>query len=83
MRLVAAADKLYNARAILADYRRHGEALWERFRGGRAGTLWYYRAVAEALGDGDPAPLAGDLARVVAEIDALAGATPAARPSGA
>ena len=30
-RLVSAADKLHNARAILADYRERGDALWSRF----------------------------------------------------
>jgi len=34
--LVAAADKLYNARNILEDYRIKGESLWDRFPGGRA-----------------------------------------------
>lgn len=28
---VVAADKLHNARAILDDYRRYGDRLWERF----------------------------------------------------
>ncbi|HTU41428.1 MAG TPA: HD domain-containing protein [Candidatus Aquilonibacter sp.] len=44
-RLVSAADKLNNIRSILSDYRQFGEAIWERFNGGREGTLWYYRAL--------------------------------------
>ncbi len=32
VRRVACADKLNNARSILADYREMGERLWERFR---------------------------------------------------
>lgn len=44
-RLVSAADKLNNIRSILSDYRQLGDAIWERFSGGRAGTLWYYRAL--------------------------------------
>ena len=44
-RLVSAADKLNNIRSILSDYRQVGEAIWERFNGGRAGALWYYRAL--------------------------------------
>jgi (p)ppGpp synthase/HD superfamily hydrolase len=64
--LVSAADKLFNARAILRDYRTLGDELWSRFNvdAGRAGTLWYYnrlrRTLAtrlEALG-----PLAAQLA---------------------
>ena len=35
---VACADKLHNARCMLAEYRTMGEALWDRFNGGRAGT---------------------------------------------
>jgi GTP pyrophosphokinase len=47
--LVSACDKLYNARAILVDYREVGDALWSRFTGGRDGVLWYYRALADAF----------------------------------
>ena len=47
VQLVSACDKLYNLRTILADYARVGEALWERFTGGREGTLWYYAALAD------------------------------------
>jgi hypothetical protein len=42
VRLVSMCDKLHNARSMLADYRRIGERLWDRFNGGRDGTLWYY-----------------------------------------
>ncbi len=45
--LVAAADKLYNARNVLEDYRIVGESLWDRFKGGKDGTLWYYRTLAK------------------------------------
>src|SRR5450755_2551991 len=46
-RLVSASDKLHNVRTILADYRQHGEKIWERFTGKKEGTLWYYRALAD------------------------------------
>ncbi len=74
VRLVVAADKLYNARAILADYRLLGEGLWARFTGGRAGSLWYYRAVADALRTVDDSPLVAELNRVVTELEGLAAA---------
>lgn len=71
VRLVSAADKLHNARSVLADYRSAGEDLWGRFNGGREGTLWYYQAVADALaGDG---PVADELGRAVTELERLAG----------
>jgi (p)ppGpp synthase/HD superfamily hydrolase len=51
--LVSAADKTHNARATLADYRMQGEDVWSVFNpdAGRAGTLWYYRRLAELLPD--------------------------------
>jgi (p)ppGpp synthase/HD superfamily hydrolase len=73
IRLVSAADKLHNARAILADYRQLGEALWDRFTGGRDGTLWYYRALANAFREGDHSPLVEELERTVSELARLAG----------
>jgi len=69
--LVSAADKLHNARAILTDYRAQGEALWQRFTGKRAGTLWYYRALADVFAARGPEALAQELEAVVGEIEAL------------
>ena len=44
--IIVLADKLHNARAILRDYRVLGDKLWQRFNGGKEGTLWYYGALA-------------------------------------
>lgn len=74
VRLVSSADKLHNARTVLSDYRVLGEDLWERFNGGREGTLWYYRAIVDGLRKVDSAPLIEDLDRVVTELERLAGA---------
>jgi 5'-deoxynucleotidase YfbR-like HD superfamily hydrolase len=81
VRLVSAADKLYNARAILSDYRAIGEALWARFNGGRSGTLWYYRALADAFRTLGPGRLAEELDRVVSELEQLAGPLPPRLPN--
>ena len=71
-RLVSTADKLHNARTILADLRTVGDAVWDRFQGGKEGTLWYHRSLVEILrGDGSD-PLAEELDRVVSEIERLA-----------
>lgn len=72
VRLVSAADKLHNARAVLGDYRELGELLWRRFHGGREGTLWYYRSVTDALRQGGTSPLIEELERVVSELERLA-----------
>ncbi len=67
VQLVSACDKLYNARAIMADYRKVGEALWGRFTGGREGILWYYRALASAFTL--ESPVVGELHRLVDELE--------------
>ncbi|MEE8113700.1 MAG: HD domain-containing protein [Nitrososphaerales archaeon] len=71
VRLVAAADKLYNARTILEDYRNVGDHVWERFLGGKDGTLWYYRSLANTLREIGPSTLADELGRVVSELEQL------------
>jgi (p)ppGpp synthase/HD superfamily hydrolase len=66
---VSLADKLFNARAILRDYRVHGEKIWERFRSGRDGQLWYYRQLADRFSALVPGPMASDLSDVVDELE--------------
>ena len=70
--VVAAADKLHNARTVLRDYEEVGERLWERFTGRREGSLWYYRSVADVLsapGDVEPAT---ELENTVSRLEAAA-----------
>lgn len=69
---VCAADKLHNARSILADLCRHGPAVWDHFKGGRAGTLWYYRTLVQILRDRSTSFLIEELDRVVTELERLA-----------
>ena len=71
-RLVSAADKLNNLRSILSDYREVGEVVWERFKGGREGTLWYYRALLEEFQRGKPNRLIRDFELLVLELEAKA-----------
>jgi GTP pyrophosphokinase len=40
--LISAADKLYNAKSILDDYRVIKDAVWERFKRGADKQLWYF-----------------------------------------
>jgi GTP pyrophosphokinase len=73
VRLVSCADKLHNARAIVADLRVMGEALFDRFNGGRDGTLWYYDSLAEVFERKGPEHLAAELRRTVETMQRLAG----------
>lgn len=47
---VACADKLHNGAALARDLRDQGPAVFQRFRGDREGTLWYYRSMARIFG---------------------------------
>ncbi|HRQ63434.1 MAG TPA: hypothetical protein PKZ76_00975 [Xanthomonadaceae bacterium] len=62
-----------NARCILADYRVLRESLWDRFSGGRDGTLRFYRELVRTFSEHGEHPLVQELERVVGELDRIAG----------
>lgn len=68
-RMISAADKLDNIRSLLASYRQSGEAVWEHFRGGRDGTLWYHRSVCDILQQAGPCSLVDELTHAVREFE--------------
>ena len=71
--LVSCCDKLHNSRSILSDLKEQGDAILGIFKGGREGTLWYYRALVEAYRQVDaPLRLVRELDEVVSEIERLA-----------
>lgn len=71
---VSLANKLDNARSILADYRQIGEELWKRINTGKEEQLWYYRSVVKAFREaGVTGHMIDELDRVIGEIIHLAG----------
>ena len=78
-RLVSAADKLDNVRAITADLREVGADLWKRFKGGEK-TLWYYRALVEAYERAEKSALVRELAIAVRDMERLAAEKGTGRP---
>jgi GTP pyrophosphokinase len=67
--LVSAADKLYNLRSIRDDGLRPefaGDRVYARFKAGKWGSLWYYRALADIYVrfDGRHRYIAGELERL-------------------
>jgi (p)ppGpp synthase/HD superfamily hydrolase len=70
IRLVSACDKLHNAQAILRDYQAIGDEIWQRFKGGKEGTLWYYRALVDAFKAAGALPMLEILEQVVGELEA-------------
>ena len=71
VRRVSLADKLHNARSILADLRLDDVNLWDRFNGGKEGTLWYYSTLVKVFQEIDDSPMVAELTRVVDEIERL------------
>ena len=69
--LVVAADKLHNTRCLLSDLRLHGAETWQRFKGGRDGTLWYLTAMSALLSQRLQNPLSRQLVESVSNLHAL------------
>ena len=69
--LVSACDKLHNARAIVSDLHTVGAEVFERFKTGQEGTLWYYGELVRIYETKGVAPAAG-LARAVNAMRRLA-----------
>ncbi len=72
-RLVSAADKLANARAIVMNYRAAGSDVWNRFNADRDQILWYYRELVSAFREAGATPVVDELDRIVTEMEALTG----------
>ena len=69
VRRVSLADKLHNARTILADLEQDGESVWERFNGGKEGSLWYYRSLLEIFQAWPDSPMLREFTHVMQRIE--------------
>lgn len=70
--LVVAADKAHNLACLLDDHRTLGDAVFDRFNGGKAGTLWYYGLLADTLAPSVPTSLAFRLTEAARALQAVA-----------
>jgi (p)ppGpp synthase/HD superfamily hydrolase len=68
VQLISAADKLYNARAILEDYREIGPRIWERFKRGRNDQIWYFDELVKVFKSSGVNRIVDELERVVNEL---------------
>ena len=68
--LISAADKLYNAKAILDDFKEIGPAVFDRFKRGRDDQLWYFDELLKVFRAHPPNRIVNDLERVVQELKA-------------
>jgi hypothetical protein len=74
--LISAADKLYNARAILDDYRLIKSDIWKRFKRSRNEQLWYFNELLDAYGSSGSNRIVEELQRVVTELTRVSGHDP-------
>lgn len=69
---VTIADKVDNARAILADHHRVGEEIWNRFNAGKKDQQWYFDGCLKAFdAAGFNGPLLEELRKLVNQLIAL------------
>ena len=66
--LISAADKLYNARTILDEYRAIGPKVWDRFHRSRDKQLWYFNELLKVFKSAGSNRIVDELDRVVAEL---------------
>jgi len=71
VRLVSLADKVHNARTIIADHSQIGDAVWARFKGGKEGTLWYYRSLVDVFRSFGSSALLEEFERLVSNLERL------------
>jgi (p)ppGpp synthase/HD superfamily hydrolase len=71
VRRVSLADKVHNARSILVSLQKEGDVVWDRFNGGREGSLWYYRSLVQVFRQTGSDFMTGELERTLAEIESL------------
>ncbi|MBI9044313.1 MAG: HD domain-containing protein [Anaerolineaceae bacterium] len=67
--LISCADKIHNASSILKDYRQVGETIWNRFKGKKDGTLWYYRALVSAYQERGMGIMVEELDRIISDLE--------------
>jgi (p)ppGpp synthase/HD superfamily hydrolase len=69
VKLISAADKLYNAQSILTDFRRIGDEIWLRFKRGRKEQLWYFNELVEIFKAAGTNEIVDEFKRVVNELE--------------
>lgn len=66
---VKLADKVHNARTLLHTLNDHGESVWKGFKGGRDGTLWYFKEMHAVFSQTRSGYLLDEFARLIAAIE--------------
>lgn len=68
VRRVSLADKLHNARCLLAQWRQKGDDIWVNFSHGKEGASWFYKTLAQVYRETGSDSMTEELERVVLEL---------------
>ncbi|WP_392534005.1 HD domain-containing protein [Nostoc sp. C117] len=68
VRLVSLADKLHNARSLLADWQQQGDTIWTEFSNGKEKTLWFYQSLIQVYQQTGNDWMTQELQRVVSQL---------------
>ena len=71
--IVSCADKLHNVRTIITDLRTIGPAVFDHFKGRRAGSVWYYATLSDVFARQLPGQLSEEFTLATLEMRRLAG----------
>lgn len=71
VQLISAADKLYNARTMLDEYRAIGPEVWKRFKRGRDQQIGYFHALLKVFKSAKTNRIVQELERVVAQLEQI------------
>lgn len=73
--LISAADKLYNAKATLEDFREIGHSVFDRFSRGASHQIWYFNRLLEVFDTHPRNRVVNEFERVVRELESLIAGT--------
>jgi (p)ppGpp synthase/HD superfamily hydrolase len=68
---VILADKIHNVQSIIREYQKYGKPIWDSFKGGREGTIWYYKEVLAVLASRTESHLITELKLTVEHLEKL------------
>lgn len=71
VRLVSLADKLHNARSLLASLHQHGEEVWTYFPVGKESSLWFYQALLPIYRTTNHNSMVQEFERVLFELQSI------------
>lgn len=78
VQLISAADKLYNSRTVLDEYRSIGPRVWDRFKRGRKQQLWYFKELLKIFKSAGTNRIVEEFERVVLKLDRISAGEPVA-----